>query len=372
MTTATLVTPETVAQAAEAIAASDQRPTVQRIRDHLGGGSPNAILSYLTTWKDAQRGSRAKAEQPQQPKPEPPPSDAPAQLASLHRVARAMDEMTSAIRSVEQAICADLSDIVTAERAAAAAQVQTLTTAAQQRAETDAAVHALAMKMVQETAAADLDDARAQSKELAEANTKHEDEAAQAAQTIADLRGRLAEAERLATTLTERLSHVERAVERASADAERAAAAAAQATVERESAQAAAIQAERGRIVAETRAGDAIAAAERDRIERDEARETAAGIAAERDSAISESHRLGSDLGVCRESLKASQDRAAEAETRAAASEGRAGEQQRQIESLTRQIETLQNKIAQSPVVATPVQAGTTTRKVGSPATKVN
>ena len=94
---------------------------------------------------------------------------------------------------------------------------------------------------------------------------------------------------------------------------------------------------------------------------------------AERDSAISESHRLGSDLGVCRESLKASQDRAAEAETRAAASEGRAGEQQRQIESLTRQIETLQNKIAaQSPVVATPAQAGTTTRKVGSPATKVN
>lgn len=46
-----LVSFETVATAAEALQAAGQRPSVRAVISALGGGSPNAVLKFLSEWK---------------------------------------------------------------------------------------------------------------------------------------------------------------------------------------------------------------------------------------------------------------------------------------------------------------------------------
>lgn len=48
------VTRERVNQAAEQIKGAGEKPTIARVRDSLGGGSPNAIHLFLKEWKDGQ------------------------------------------------------------------------------------------------------------------------------------------------------------------------------------------------------------------------------------------------------------------------------------------------------------------------------
>jgi hypothetical protein len=48
-----IVTPGSVTSAAEAIVALGEKPTVDRIRAYLQGGSPNKILPLLRDWKTA-------------------------------------------------------------------------------------------------------------------------------------------------------------------------------------------------------------------------------------------------------------------------------------------------------------------------------
>lgn len=48
------VTRERVNQAAEQIKGLGEKPTIARVRDSLGGGSPNAIHLFLKEWKDGQ------------------------------------------------------------------------------------------------------------------------------------------------------------------------------------------------------------------------------------------------------------------------------------------------------------------------------
>lgn len=56
-----LVTRESVFGAAEALAAEQggKSPSVRRIRERLGGGSPNAITEFLREWRDGQLAARA-------------------------------------------------------------------------------------------------------------------------------------------------------------------------------------------------------------------------------------------------------------------------------------------------------------------------
>lgn len=54
-----LVTFESVAAAAESLAAAGQRPSVRAVQGVLGGGSPNAVLPHLQAWKAARPAVKA-------------------------------------------------------------------------------------------------------------------------------------------------------------------------------------------------------------------------------------------------------------------------------------------------------------------------
>jgi len=68
-----IVTPGSVTSAAEAIVALGEKPTVDRIRAYLQGGSPNKILPLLREWKATNQQPRTDtgAEQPHSAAPEP-------------------------------------------------------------------------------------------------------------------------------------------------------------------------------------------------------------------------------------------------------------------------------------------------------------
>jgi len=46
-----LVTFESVAEACEALTADEQKPSVRKVKNYLGGGSPNEILTHLREWQ---------------------------------------------------------------------------------------------------------------------------------------------------------------------------------------------------------------------------------------------------------------------------------------------------------------------------------
>ena len=56
------VSRERVNQAAEQIKGSGEKPTIARVRDSLGGGSPNAIHLFLKEWKDGQAAEKTEVE----------------------------------------------------------------------------------------------------------------------------------------------------------------------------------------------------------------------------------------------------------------------------------------------------------------------
>jgi len=56
------VSKERVNQAAEQIKGSGEKPTIARVRDSLGGGSPNAIHLFLKEWKDGQMAEKIEVE----------------------------------------------------------------------------------------------------------------------------------------------------------------------------------------------------------------------------------------------------------------------------------------------------------------------
>src|SRR6185437_13463137 len=45
------ITQDQVSQAADAIVATGERPTVEKIRNHLGTGSPNTVTRMLEGWR---------------------------------------------------------------------------------------------------------------------------------------------------------------------------------------------------------------------------------------------------------------------------------------------------------------------------------
>lgn len=55
------ITYDQVSAAASALIASGEEPTIQKIRAHLGTGSPNTIHRHLTAWRQAQPATERKA-----------------------------------------------------------------------------------------------------------------------------------------------------------------------------------------------------------------------------------------------------------------------------------------------------------------------
>lgn len=55
------ITYDQVSAAASALIAAGDEPTIQKIRAHLGTGSPNTIHKHLTTWRQAQPATERKA-----------------------------------------------------------------------------------------------------------------------------------------------------------------------------------------------------------------------------------------------------------------------------------------------------------------------
>ena len=95
-----IVTPGSVTSAAEAIVALGEKPTVDRIRAYLQGGSPNKILPLLREWKAANQQPRTDTgvEQPHIPAPN--PIREIVTLETLPEVTGAIEALTHAILDV--------------------------------------------------------------------------------------------------------------------------------------------------------------------------------------------------------------------------------------------------------------------------------
>src|SRR3990167_6235798 len=70
------VQPDEVCAAADAVLAQGERPTIERVREHLGRGSPNTVAPMLDAWYaslakrlDANSGEEGAGEQGELPAP---------------------------------------------------------------------------------------------------------------------------------------------------------------------------------------------------------------------------------------------------------------------------------------------------------------
>ncbi|MFS3137365.1 DNA-binding protein [Gluconacetobacter sacchari] len=237
----TLISAETVAQAAESLVGRGEKPSVRKVRDELGGGSPNTILPLLNSWKDSLRG-----------RPVDPPKEEPRSEASDLVSA----EMDSAAERMKQGFLAMLAGFVDAERQKAQSAQQAIQAAADQKVALAREAADQQIADIQTQAVAELADARGEAMELAEA---------------------LAAATAEAEGLTHRLDALQREVDRLTAEltAERHAHQAARATAERQTgeidalrqavaeAQARAQAAEKAQDIAERRASTAATALEK-------------------------------------------------------------------------------------------------------------
>ena len=115
---AAIATQETVNAAAAALAASGQKPTIDRIISSLGGGSASTVTRLLSVWKDEQRAARASKPQPQ---PEP-AALAPGALVPTEMLAG----VSAAIDSVQTAVFAACESLVARERSRADQQLAAL------------------------------------------------------------------------------------------------------------------------------------------------------------------------------------------------------------------------------------------------------
>lgn len=112
-----LITAQGVAAAAEAIAGRGAKPSVRKVRDELGGGSPNDILRLLNLWKDRQR-------QPQAAQPETPPKPVDVAVPAMP------PEICQTMEGLSSLILATINTLVGRERSQAAAAQQAIQAAA--------------------------------------------------------------------------------------------------------------------------------------------------------------------------------------------------------------------------------------------------
>lgn len=149
-----LVTPESVNAACEAIAARGERPTAERVRLELGGGSPNTVLILLNAWKDARKAGGAKRQAP-----EPPPAPDGDVVTP---------EAVNAVDNISRGILAMLTSVIEQERARASAAQQAIQAAADQKVALARQAADEQVADLQKQAAEELDDARAEALEMAD------------------------------------------------------------------------------------------------------------------------------------------------------------------------------------------------------------
>jgi len=103
------ITETDVHHAADALVAAGERPTVERIRGHLGTGSPNTVTRWLDTWWQG-LGGRLKAERTRRAMP-----DAPDPIATL--AADLWEQALTAARFEAETALAGDRDALAAQRA---------------------------------------------------------------------------------------------------------------------------------------------------------------------------------------------------------------------------------------------------------------
>lgn len=178
---------EQVRSAAEAVAGRGEKPTIERVRNELGGGSPNKIHPILQSWKAEQ-----KAEQVVEH------DDQVQADASTALVPMVPADVSAALDALSLAVRAAIQGAEDRERAAGRAAVDAVTSQLQ-------AVQRQASAQV-EAAQADLDAAESIIAELSGTN----DDLAQASQALQQqLDVKAAEAEKLAADLAQALRDVE-------------------------------------------------------------------------------------------------------------------------------------------------------------------
>ncbi|MEN1929486.1 DNA-binding protein [Luteimonas sp. MJ250] len=128
------ITESDVHTAADEIVAAGERPTVERIRAHLGTGSPNTVTRWLETWWQ-RLGQRLQAQQVRLSVPAAP--DAVAALAGdLWRLA-----LKSASDTTQKAVAADRTALQEAQAALQAEHEAFVLEASALRSQVDAATH---------------------------------------------------------------------------------------------------------------------------------------------------------------------------------------------------------------------------------------
>jgi colicin import membrane protein len=93
--------------ACEAIAARGERPTVERVRVELGGGSPNALTPMVRAWKEARQQPRTDMQQ----------VGISADLVPLPvAIQRAIDGLSAAVASLAPAFSVAVAEVAEVER----------------------------------------------------------------------------------------------------------------------------------------------------------------------------------------------------------------------------------------------------------------
>ena len=103
-----MATQDEVDGACVAISARGERPTVDRVRTELGGGSPNSLTPMVRTWKDAQRQQSSPAARQTADASEPTPLPASIQHAVV--------AITSAVGALAPAFAEAIAGVAESER----------------------------------------------------------------------------------------------------------------------------------------------------------------------------------------------------------------------------------------------------------------
>jgi len=118
-------TQDEVSAACERIAAHGERPTVERVRVELGGGSPNAITPMVRTWKSIRQARDAPP-----PETQGQPAVEPGTLPVV--VQRALDHLANAVAAVPTTFVAAIAGVAEMERRRSRLELEGAEAAAQQ------------------------------------------------------------------------------------------------------------------------------------------------------------------------------------------------------------------------------------------------
>ena len=324
-----IVTEQSVEAAAEAIRGRGERPTIFRVRQELGGGSPNDIGPLLNAWKDAQR-SAPPVEQPEvQEEPE---AREVAALEDLPELSQSLDDLLKTILTTVNAI-------VQRERAAATTAQQAIQSAADQKVRLAREAADQQMADLQTQTQADVAEAREEAQELGAALEQAETALAEKTAEAAKIR---CAAEQLDQSLAEAQEHALKANERATVAEQRAKSAEAQLAENKKAA-----AAEIARLNKLVESAEKARTAEISRLEKliAEIRQDAADKVQSADAAVSKIRdEAATATTAANQRATRAEERADRAEARAEAAEKKATESHERVLALLERLQLEQQK----------------------------